>query len=259
MKSRDKEFYSLLEEGGWIERQIYSIWFDNDKLRKAKLIAAIDNKKIKFQVFKDGKTLLKKNILSPVEIIDSKDFLDRTKGLSGLNMPLGRLDSAVKTFEPFVSVGDMLSSPRKLLDYLLTPKNVSVDIELMLDARSLLAWLKCYHPLEQAEEDQGRIEKNTDFKKGQGAAQSQPDTPQARKKENNILKVIGGFVQTAYLKNKTGRYWNGDKPNISEIAKAFKVDLNTAGYSDEGFKERKLRDIISSSLEQIKENKTPER
>lgn len=85
------------------------------------------------------------------------------------------------------------------------------------------------------------------------------DSPQARKKENNLLKVIGGFVQTTYLKNKPGKYWNGDKPNISEIAKSFQVDLSRSGYSDEGFKERTLRDIISSSLEQIKENKTPER
>lgn len=78
-------------------------------------------------------------------------------------MPLRNLDSAVKTFKPFVQVGDMLSSPRKLLDSLLTPKNVFIDIELMLDARSLLAWLKCHYPLEQAEEDQRRTGTTSDL------------------------------------------------------------------------------------------------
>lgn len=85
--------------------------------------------------------------------------------------------------------------------------------------------------------------------------QSQPDTPQSRKKESNMLKVIGGFVRTVYLKNKTGKYWKGDQPNVSAIIKDFQDNLSKEGYSDEGFKERTLRDIISDALERIEENK----
>ncbi|CAK8715811.1 hypothetical protein KKHLCK_04925 [Candidatus Electrothrix laxa] len=85
----------------------------------------------------------------------------------------------------------------------------------------------------------------------------QPDTHQSKKRESNLLKIIGGFVQTVYLQRDTGKFWKGEKhdqPNISAIAEAFQGELIKAGYSDEGFKERNLRDIITSSLEQIKEN-----
>lgn len=84
---------------------------------------------------------------------------------------------------------------------------------------------------------------------------SQPDTPQSRKKESNMLKVIGGFVRTMYLKNKTGKYWKGNQPNVSAIIKDFQDDLSKEGYSDEGFKERNLRDVITDALERIEENK----
>ncbi|WPD21621.1 MAG: hypothetical protein SD837_15610 [Candidatus Electrothrix scaldis] len=163
MKSQDREFYSLLEEGGWIERQVCSIWLDNNKLRKERLVAALDNKKIKFQIFKAGKPLLKKNILSPEEIISSKEFQDRKKELSGLKLPLGDIGNTANMLQSFKPVAGLLTNPRKFIDYLLTPKNVFVDIELMLDARSLLAWLKCHYPLEQAEEDQGRTGTTSDF------------------------------------------------------------------------------------------------
>lgn len=83
----------------------------------------------------------------------------------------------------------------------------------------------------------------------------QDDSPQVRKRESNLLKIIGGFVQTVYLQKETGAYRNGDKPKISAIANAFSEALHSAGYSDEGFKDRKLRETISEALKQIEENK----
>jgi len=84
---------------------------------------------------------------------------------------------------------------------------------------------------------------------------SQPEIPLSRKKESNLLKVIGGFVRTVYLQNKTGKYWKGDKPNISAIAETFQSELSKAGYSDEGFQDSSLRKTISEALERIEENK----
>jgi hypothetical protein len=86
----------------------------------------------------------------------------------------------------------------------------------------------------------------------------QPDTHQSKKRESNLLKIIGGFVQIGYLQNESGKFWKGEKcdqPNISAIAEAVREALSIAGYSDEGFKDRTLRNIITDALERIKENK----
>lgn len=98
--------------------------------------------------------------------------------------------------------------------------------------------------------------------KAKGAGSKQQNikpgkTPQERKRENSLLKVIGGFVETKYLITSGNKYrfWKGEKPNIQEIANAFLGELEKAGYSDTGIKSRNLRGIISDSLEQVKNNK----
>ena len=85
----------------------------------------------------------------------------------------------------------------------------------------------------------------------------QDKAPQERKKVNNLLKVIGGFVEITYLSDssKAHRYWSGENPNISEITDSFLGSLAKAGFSDDGIKSRSLRDTIATSLEQIKGNK----
>jgi len=85
----------------------------------------------------------------------------------------------------------------------------------------------------------------------------QPDTHQSKKRESNLLKIIGGFVQTVYLQKDSGKFWKGEKrdqPNISAIAGAFQDELTKAGYSDKGFQDSSLRKIISEALKQIEEN-----
>jgi hypothetical protein len=85
----------------------------------------------------------------------------------------------------------------------------------------------------------------------------QPDIPLSRKKESNLLKVIGGLIRTNYLQKDSGKFWNGKKPNISAIAEAFQGELRKAGYSDEGFQDSSLRKTISDALARIEENKNP--
>ena len=82
-------------------------------------------------------------------------------------------------------------------------------------------------------------------------------TPQERKRENSLLKVIGVFVEFTYLtnKNKSDRFWHGDKPNIKAIADQYFNKLGQAGFSDDSIKSTSLRKIFSESLEQIKNNK----
>ncbi len=115
---------------------------------------------------------------------------------------------------------------------------------LLLDAESFLAWLKSEYPYEGEEQVKEEEPEEND---------SVPSL--SPKRESNLLKIIGGFVQTAYLQKDISKYRNGDKPNISAIAEAFQDELSKAGYSYEGFKDRSLRDIISDALKQIKENK----
>ena len=114
---------------------------------------------------------------------------------------------------------------------------------LLLNAKSFLAWLKQEYPYEGEEP-----------KENDSAPSLSP------KRESNLLKIIGGFVQIVYLQKDSGKFWKGEKreqPNISAIAGAFQDELTKAGYSDDGFKDRHLRNIISDALEQIKENKRP--
>lgn len=127
-------------------------------------------------------------------------------------------------------------------------KHLKMNLMLFLETKSFLAWLKKKYPYEgegQAKEEQEKKD----------AAQSQIDSPQSKKRESNLLKVIGGLIRTNYLQKDSGKYWNGDKPNISAIAGAFQADLSKAGYSDEGFQDSSLRKTISDALERIEENK----
>lgn len=115
----------------------------------------------------------------------------------------------------------------------------------VLEAKSFLAWLKEEYPYE------GEEQANAEPKENDSAPSLSP------KRESNLLKIIGGFVQTVYLQKDTGKYRIGDKPNSSAIAEAFQEELTKAGYSDKGFQNSSLRKIISDALEQIKENKKP--
>ncbi|XOF35053.1 MAG: hypothetical protein ACL93V_07125 [Candidatus Electrothrix sp. YB6] len=117
---------------------------------------------------------------------------------------------------------------------------------LLLKAESFLSWLKEEYPYEG--EEQAKAEP----KENDSAPSLSP------KRESNLLKIIGGFVQTVYLKKDTGKYRIGDKPNSSAIAEAFQEELTKVGYSDKGFQNSSLRKIISDALEQIKENKKQE-
>ncbi len=116
------------------------------------------------------------------------------------------------------------------------------SVSLLLEGVSFLAWLNKEYPYEGAGEEL----KENDFIS---------DTPQFQKREKNLLKIIGGLIRRSYLQKDSGKYWKGDKPNISAIAEAFQDELSKAGYSDEGFKERNLRDIITEALARIEENK----
>ncbi|WP_417914959.1 hypothetical protein [Candidatus Electronema sp. JM] len=110
-----------------------------------------------------------------------------------------------------------------------------------METKSFLAWLKKKYPYE-----------------GEGQAkeeQEKKDAAQSKKRESNLLKVIGGLIRTNYLQKDSGKYWNGDKHNISAVAKSFLADLSEAGYSDEGFQDSSLRKTITDALERIEENK----
>jgi hypothetical protein len=126
-----------------------------------------------------------------------------------------------------------------IIAYLTYPTRES--LRLILEAETFLLWLKDNYPL-----------------KNENTTPSQPDnsdTALSPKRENNLLKIIGGFVQTVYLQKDTGAYRNGDKPNISAVADTFQDELSKAGYSDKGFQNSSLRKIITDALEQIEENK----
>lgn len=127
-------------------------------------------------------------------------------------------------------------------------RHLKMNFLLFLETKSFLAWLKKKYPYEgdgQAKEEQEKKD----------AAQSQLDSPQSKKRESNLLKVIGGLIRTNYLQKDSGKFWNGNKPNISAIAEAFQNELSKAGYSDEGFQDSSLRKTITDALERIEENK----
>jgi hypothetical protein len=108
------------------------------------------------------------------------------------------------------------------------------------------------HMIAKLSEDIARLENELDV------APRVPPSHDPKKRESNLLKIIGGFVQIVYLQNESGKFWKGEKcdqPNISAIAEAVREALSIAGYSDEGFKDRTLRNIITDALERIKENK----
>jgi hypothetical protein len=78
-------------------------------------------------------------------------------------------------------------------------------------------------------------------------------TPAETKRQNTLLKIIGGLLKISYPKKCYTRE-NGSQ-NVSEIAKQFLLDLSKAGFNDTGMKDRTLRDVIPSAIEQIMENK----
>lgn len=102
------EFYSLLEEGGWIPYKTYFPWFDGKDIKKQRFATALENKKVKFRlvVKKDGESI---DLLESLPTYQRKKFLEE---LLAFRSETGEL------------------------------------FDLQLDADSLLAWLKKNYPFE---------------------------------------------------------------------------------------------------------------
>lgn len=76
------------------------------------------------------------------------------------------------------------------------------------------------------------------------------------RRENNLLKIIGGFIQINYLNGPNKEtYTHGGKPNAKAIAENFLNKLRLADFSDEGIKDRMIRELIPDAIEQIENNK----
>lgn len=72
------------------------------------------------------------------------------------------------------------------------------------------------------------------------------------KRSNNLHKIIGALVLIKYQK---ATYWNGDKINATAVATAIATGLSELGYTNEGFKDRHLRQVITDAIELISQNK----
>jgi hypothetical protein len=217
-----KEFLRMLEGGGKVKRDLYHVFYQGDVFRRLILARAINNGEINFY-FETvrGEKFLMNTVMVHNQSSDSgfavhKENDDKRREIIESHL-----------YEPYIYRG--------------------TDFRLFLDAESFLSWLKKEYPYEGAEQV-----KEEEPKENDSAPSLSP------KRESNLLKIIGGFVQIVYLQKDTGKFWKGEKreqPNISAIAEAFQDQLTKAGYSDDGFKDRHLRNIISEALEQIQNNK----
>jgi hypothetical protein len=108
----NSDFYRMLKDGGWVFYEIYRRWFKNDNIRKHRLLAAIDNKKVNFRLTENRK-LLPQNFLNDLDSYRLREFIDDQWSLRPKN-----------------------------------PKKFGV----VLEAESLLAWLKENYPLEETEQ-----------------------------------------------------------------------------------------------------------
>lgn len=109
----NREFYRLLEEGGWVDYQTYRPWFAGDNIKTQRLATAIGNRKINFQLVEYSRRVM-------------PDFL--TKDLD---------NNELKFY-----IADLLS---------FRPKNKK-SFRVRLEAESFLVWLKENYPLEKTEQ-----------------------------------------------------------------------------------------------------------
>ncbi len=74
----NRDFYRLLEDGGWIRYTTYRSWFGNFNIKKQRLIAALDNEKVKFRFDPDSSNYRAK-LKMRERVFPSKDSLWRRK------------------------------------------------------------------------------------------------------------------------------------------------------------------------------------
>ncbi|WLE99059.1 MAG: hypothetical protein QTN59_09515 [Candidatus Electrothrix communis] len=113
MSDRNRDFYRLLEDGGWVDYQTYRPWFAGDNIKTQRLATAIGNRKINFQLVEYSRRVM-------------PDFL--TKDLD---------NNELKFY-----IADLLS---------FRPKNKK-SFRVRLEAESFLVWLKENYPLGKTEQ-----------------------------------------------------------------------------------------------------------
>ena len=123
MGNGDREFYGLLEDGGWVPYKIYRRWFGYFEIRKQRLAIAIDNGKINFQIIKEGRPY-PRNVLM---------YLRYYAGYAQYQ------EYKQKDHKRREIINKYLSFP------------LERDIELILEAKSLLSWLNESYPLEEVD------------------------------------------------------------------------------------------------------------
>jgi hypothetical protein len=98
-----------------------------------------------------------------------------------------------------------------------------------------------------------KITKPADLEK----EKNQLNTPQETKRQNTLLKIIGGFLVINYLSGKHASIYTHEngRPNAKAIADKFLQDLSIADFDHNGIKERTIRDIIPEAFEEILQNK----
>lgn len=230
IQTESKDYKYFLEKieacGNNVGIELYRLFYNDDEFRRIVLASAIHDGEINFHV----------------------------EAGRGEVFPINTAMVHIESDPLYAAHEDHDKERKEIIESYLNPysenryEHLKMNLLLFLETKSFLAWLKKKYPYEgegQAKEEQEKKD----------AAQSQLDSPQSRKRESNLLKVIGGLIRTNYLKNDIGKYWKGGKPNIAAIAERFQNELSKAGYSDEGFQDSSLRKTITDALERIEENK----
>lgn len=81
---------------------------------------------------------------------------------------------------------------------------------------------------------------------------------QATKRENTLLKIIGGLIQIHYLNGSNKEaYLHGGKPNANAIAQAFVNKLQDLNFNSKGIETDTIRrkNTIPEAIERINQNK----
>ena len=114
----NRDFYRLLEDGGWISYKTYRKWFQHTDIKKQRLIAALDHEEVKFRIIDEqnrNKPKFTKEVWNKFN-----DSHYRRKHINNL--------------------------------WSLRPPAYLYGYEIILEAESFLVWLKENYPLEEIEQ-----------------------------------------------------------------------------------------------------------